>query len=118
MPEPYEQVQREEQEQRDLNPNRVDEERHARQEAEFRLRERGIQVKPADTDEEVADLLDAIERFETAVEARGGDLFVDRIGSPEPQDPSFVPPERQPGERAGDYRRRIEAAAGHLRRKP
>ena len=30
-----------EQEQRDLNPNRVEEERHARQEAEYRLRERG-----------------------------------------------------------------------------
>jgi len=105
-----------EQEQNDLNPNRLDEERHARLEAEYRLRERGIEVTPADSDEEVADLLEAIERFETAVEAKGGDLFVDRIGSSEPEHPAFVPPERLPGEAAGDYQRRIEAAAGHLRR--
>jgi hypothetical protein len=105
-----------EQEQRDLNPNRLDQERHARLEAEYRLRERGIAVIAADTDEEVADLLEAIERFEAAVEARGGDLFVDRIGSSEPENPAFVPPQRQPGESAADYRRRIEAAAGHLRR--
>ena len=111
MTQPYEQ------EQRDLNPNRLDEERHARVEAEYRLAERGIQVTPADSDEEVADLLDAIERFEAAVEARGGDLFVNRIGSPQPEDPAFVPPERLPGESASDYRRRIEAAAAQLRRR-
>lgn len=105
-----------EQEQRDLNPNRLEEERHARVEAEYRLRGRGITVAPEDGDEEVADLLDAVERFETAVEAKGGDLFVDRIGSSEPENPAFVPPERAPGESAPDYRRRIEAAAGHLRR--
>jgi hypothetical protein len=42
---------------------------------------------------------------------------VDRIGSSEPENPAFVPPERQPGESAGDYRRRIETATGHLRRR-
>jgi hypothetical protein len=110
MSKPYEQ------EQQDLNPNRQEEEHHARLEAEYRLRERGIEVTPSDSDEEVADVLDAIERFETAVEARGGDLFVDRIGSSEPEDPAFVPPERQPGESASDYGRRIDAAAGRLRR--
>jgi hypothetical protein len=111
MSKPYEQ------EQRDLNPNRLDEERHARLEAEYRLGERGIRVTASDTDEEVADLLDAIERFEGAVEAKGGDLFVNRIGSSEPENPAFVPPERRPGESAGDYRRRIEEAAGQLRRR-
>jgi hypothetical protein len=106
-----------EREQRELNPNRVEEERHARQEAEYRLSERGIRVEPTDSDEEVADLLDAIERFEAAVEARGGDLFVNRIGSPEPEDPAFVPPVRRPGESATDYRSGIEAAADALRRR-
>lgn len=104
-----------EREQRDLNPNRVEEERHARQEAEYRLSERGIRVDRADSDEEVANLLDAIERFEAAVEAKGGDLFVNRIGSSEPEDPAFVPPERRAGEPAADYRRRIETAAGAIR---
>ncbi|MGH7579141.1 MAG: hypothetical protein ACREM9_03150, partial [Gemmatimonadales bacterium] len=88
---------------------------HARQEAEYRLRERGIEVMTADSDEEVADLLDAVERFETAVEAQGGDLFVDRIGSSSPAHPAFVPPERRSGESAADYRDRIEAAVGNLR---
>lgn len=106
-----------EREQRDLNPNRVDEERHARQEAEYRLSERGIQVRSEDGDEEVADLLDAVERFEAAVEARGGDLFVNRIGSSEPEDPAFVPPQRREGESAADYRLRIEAATDALRRR-
>jgi hypothetical protein len=106
-----------EREQRDLNPNRVEEERHARQEAEYRLSERSIRVEPADSDEAVADLLDAIERFEAAVEAKGGDLFVNRIGSSEPEDPAFVPPERRDRESAEDYRGRIESAADALRRR-
>jgi hypothetical protein len=106
-----------EQDQRDLNPNRVEEERHARQEAEYRLRERGIEILAGDGDEEVADLLDAVERFEAAVEAKGGDLFVNRIGSPQPEDPAFVPPTRDPGENATGYRRRIDAAAAQLRRR-
>jgi hypothetical protein len=104
-----------EQEQRDLNPNRVEEERHAREEAEYRLREREIEVTSRDGDEDVADLLDAVERFETAVEAQGGDLFVDRLGSSEPEDPAFVPPKQRAGESAADYRVRIEAAIRTLR---
>ena len=72
-------------------------------------------MRPEDSDEEVADLLDAVEAFEAAVSARGGDLFVDRIGSSEPEDPAFVPPVRQPGESAAKYRRRIIAGAERLR---
>jgi hypothetical protein len=106
-----------EREQRDLNPNRVEEERHARQEAEYRLAERGVRVEAEDGDEAVADLLDAIERFEAAVEAKGGDLFVNRIGSSEPEDPAYVPPERREGESAADYRLRVESATGALRRR-
>ena len=106
-----------EREQQDLNPNRIEEERHARQEAEYRLSERGIEARASDSDEEVADLLDAVERFEAAVESKGGDLFVNRIGSSEPEDPAFVPPERGKSESAADYRRRIEAATESLRRR-
>jgi hypothetical protein len=104
-----------EQAERDLNPNRVEDERHARQETEFRLHERGIEGSPADSDEEVADLLEAVERFEAAVEAKGGDLFVNRINSSQPENPAFVPPVRDAGESAADYRRRIDQAAASLR---
>jgi hypothetical protein len=103
-------------EQRELDPHRAEEQRKAREEAESRLRARGIEVLRADDDEAVADLLDAIERFESAVESRGGDLFVNRIGSAEPEAPEFIPPIRQHGERAGEYRERIDRAASRLRR--
>ena len=79
------------------------------------MRPRGIVVLEEDRDEDVADLLDAIERFEAAVEARGGDLFVNRIGSPEPEAPEFVPPVRRGGESAGAYRMRVERATDRLR---
>ena len=104
-----------EREQRELDPHRVEEQRLARQEAEARLRPRGIVVLEEDRDEDVADLLDAIERFEAAVEARGGDLFVNRIGSPEPEAPEFVPPARRGEESAGAYRMRVERATDRLR---
>src|SRR5919109_423869 len=94
--------------QRVLDPNRADEERRARQEAEDRLRERGIQVHPRDSDEDIGDLLDAIERFETAVESHGGDLMVDRIGSSQPDDPAFVLPIRELEEAVPEYRLRVE----------
>ncbi len=101
--------------QQDLDPNRPTEQHNARLEAEYRLNERGIEIAQDDSDEEVADTLEAIERFEAAVEAKGGDLFVNRIGSSEPEDPAFVPPRRKPGESAADYWQRIEVATGQLR---
>jgi hypothetical protein len=104
-----------EHDQQDLDPNRPEEQHNARLEAEYRLRERGITVTTDDSDEETADILDAVERFEAAVERKGGDLFVNRIGSSEPEDPAFVPPEREAGETAADYRQRIEAATDRLR---
>jgi hypothetical protein len=105
-----------ESEQSDLDPHRAEEERLARQEAEARLRSRGIVVFEQDEDVEVADLLDAIELFEAAVEARGGDLFVNRIGSPQPESPEFVPPIRREGESAASYRVRVSRATDRLRR--
>jgi hypothetical protein len=105
-----------EKEQRELDPHRAEEQQLARQEAESRLRQRGIDVLSQDEDEEVADLLDAVERFEAAVEARGGDLFVNRIGSSQPEAPEFVPPIRRDRENATDYRVRIDRATGQLRR--
>jgi hypothetical protein len=104
-----------EDEQRALDPHRVEEQRRAREETEDRLRSRGIKLHARDGDEEVEDLLDAIERFETAVESYGGDLMVDWIGSSEPDDPEFMPPIREPEETIGDYRLRVEASIDRLR---
>ena len=104
-----------EEHERTLEPHRVEEQRNARQEAEDRLRDRGIPIFPSDSDDSIADLLDAIERFESTVEALGGDLHINRIGSSEPQDPAFVLPERRADESAYDYRASVMAAASALR---
>lgn len=105
-----------EERERELEPHRVEEQNRARAEAVDRLRDRGITAYPSDDDVELADLLDAVERFEAVVESQGGDLFVNRIGSSEPQNPAFVPPEREPNESATDYRNRVIEAARVLRR--
>ena len=104
-----------EEQQRALDPHRREEQRRAREEAEDRLRDRGIQVHSRDRDEELADLLDSVERFEVVVESHGGDLLVDRIGSSEPDDPAFVLPVRTLDEGVTDYRLRVEAATDRLR---
>jgi hypothetical protein len=107
-----------EERQRVLDPHRLEEQRRARGETEDRLRDRGIAVSSRDGDEEAADLLDVIERFETVVESHGGDLLVNRIGSSEPQDPAFVLPIRGLEESIAAYRLRVEAATDRLARRP
>jgi len=104
-----------EEQERLLDPHREEEQQRARQETTDRLADRGIPVREEDADEDVADLLDSVERFEEAVEALGGDLMVDRIGSSEPEDPAFVPPQRGAGEPARTYRLRVEEATDRLR---
>lgn len=105
-----------EERERELEPHRVEEQNRARQEAVDRLRDRGIPVYSHDDDVGVADVLDAVERFESVVEARGGDLFVNRIGSKEPQNPAFVLPVRRPDENVAEYRSRVIEATRLLRR--
>jgi len=104
-----------EEQQRALDPHRLEEQRRAREELEDRLRDRGIHIHPRDGDEAVADLLDSVERFEAVVESRGGDLLVDRIGSSQPDDTAFVLPMRGLEEGVTDYRLRVEAATDRLR---
>jgi hypothetical protein len=66
----------------------------------------------------LADLLGAVERFELAVEARGGDLMVDDLKSSQPDDPHFVLPARMPDEPARDYIARIDAGTDGVRQHP
>jgi hypothetical protein len=87
-------------------------------EATARLRSRGIAVTGTERPEDLADLLSAVERFEGAVEARGGDLMVDDLKSVQPDDRHFVVPRRAPAEAVRAYIGRIDAAATQLRRHP
>jgi hypothetical protein len=68
--------------------------------------------------EDLADLLSAVERFEAAVEARGGDLMVDDLNSSEPDDPHFVLPPRAAEESVRDYIARIDEATLQVRSHP
>lgn len=77
-----------------------------------RLRQRGVEVNVNEDPEELALLLESVERFEMAVEARGGDLMVDEPpvgGEPEPDDPAFLLPAREPEETLPVYRSRLDA---------
>jgi hypothetical protein len=64
------------------------------------------------------DLLSAVERFELAVEAHGGDLMVDDLKSAQPDDRHFVVPRRGNAEAVRTYIGRIDEATAGLRRHP
>src|SRR2546428_2173904 len=83
-----------------------------------RLRSRGITVTGGENPEDLVDLLSAVERFEAAVEAHGGDLMVDDLKSSRPDDSHFVMPRRVPREAGQGYIRRIDAARAGLGRHP
>jgi hypothetical protein len=96
-----------------LNPHRGEEQSRARHHTADILARRGILLFGDESDDELADLWTAVERFEMAVEARGGDTMTNAPDSAEPDNPAFVLPERKVRESAGGYARRIlEAAAG------
>jgi len=83
-----------------------------------RLRSRGVAITGAERPDYLADLLSAVERFEKAVEAHGGDLMVDDLKSPEPDDRHFVLPRRSHSETIRAYIVRIDVATTGLRRHP
>jgi hypothetical protein len=99
--------------QEDLDPHRREELKRAMQETSARLRDRGLLVTGHESSEELVTLLEAVERFERAVESRGGDLFVDegpRGVTREPDDRHFVLPRRSAGEPVVSYLARLEQA--------
>lgn len=99
-----------------LNPHRREEQQRAAAHTRDVLVQRGIRLDPGDADEALVDLLDAVESFEGAVRARGGDSFTNSPMSDDPDVPAFVVPPREPEEPARSYARRIAQAAERLRR--
>lgn len=97
-----------------LNPHRAEEQERARQHVADLLAQRGVLLAGRETDDELAALWSAVERFESVVEARGGDTMTNAPDSSEPDNPAFVLPERKARESAGDYTRRIVEAAAAL----
>lgn len=100
--------------QRDLNPHRDEERRHATDIIEAQLRQRGVRVTGDESSDEAADLLSAVERFESAVSALGGDGMVNDPRSHDPENKALVIPRRADGEPADAYTQRVLEAANRL----
>jgi hypothetical protein len=98
----------------ELNPHRIEEQERARGRAADVLGRRGVLLLGDETDDDLANLWSAVDRFESVVEARGGDTLTNAPDSAQPDNPAFVLPERNARESASDYTRRILQAASAL----
>ncbi|MDQ3136713.1 MAG: hypothetical protein M3Q93_03900 [Gemmatimonadota bacterium] len=99
-----------------LNPHREEEQARARERNLAVLGQRGVRLFGDESDEQLADLWSAVDRFQSMVEARGGDTFTNAPDSSEPDNPDFVLPERRTREAVDAYvRRLVEAADGRSR---
>lgn len=81
-----------------------------------RAAQKGVDLDGTEGAEELDDLLTAVDRFEAAVEERGGDLLVNMPHSSPPENPGFVLPRRKGGEKVGPYTERVHAAAEAVER--
>jgi hypothetical protein len=92
-----------------------------RDEIAGQLRRRNIDIPDSDTPEDVVNILEAVEAFEKAVEAKGGDLMMDEPPTNqrgEPDDPHFLLPTRNSGESANAYVTRLSTTTSDLRKHP
>jgi hypothetical protein len=103
-----------EEQQEALDPHRREERDAAAQEIAGRLRQRGVLLTGRETSSQLDDVMTAVDRFEAAVVARGGDLFVNTPFSDQPESPEFVIARRVAGEDAEAYAARINEAAERL----
>ena len=86
-----------------------------------RLEGLGVWLNGAEQPEDLARILEAIERFEVAVKTRGGDLMVDEGPegrTTEPDDVHFVLPQRRADESVERYIDRVESARAEVLRHP
>jgi hypothetical protein len=97
-----------------VNPLRDEQRRHIRDELEAWLRHRYVPLFGAESDEEVLSIVNAIERFEAAVMAAGGDLMIDSPESSEPEHAEFVVPKRRDDETPDSYVARVHFAAERI----
>lgn len=91
------------------------------QDVSNRLTGLGVTLTGEETPEQLVQIQEAVERFELAVESRGGDLMVDEGPdgrTTEPDDPHFVLPLRGEGEPVDHYVERLVFATDEVRRQP
>ena len=103
------------------NDPSAEELKRAAEQTAARLHALGVTLSGTERPEELAHIEEAIERFEEAVEARGGDLMVDEgpRGAPaDPDDPHFSLPLRDRTEPVAAYLARIARATDLVRSHP
>ena len=86
-----------------------------------RLFTRGVDVRDSDSNDDVTSIEEAVEQFESMVQASGGDLMVDeppRGQEGQPDQPRFRLPLRHADESASAYVERLSRAADELRSRP
>jgi hypothetical protein len=102
------------------NPHRDEELAHAAELIATRLERAGVLLHGDESPDDLADLLDAVEQFEQAVERAGGDLMVDeptrgRARASQPDNAAYVLPDRGDGEGVRPYLERLGRATTGLR---
>ena len=101
-------------------PSREDMQRVSREVAD-RLEGLGVWLSGSEPPEDLVRIQEAVERFELAVESRGGDLMVDEPpeGRPtQPDDPHFALPQRRADETVEQYLERLSRATDEVLRHP
>lgn len=81
-----------------------------------RAAQRGVDIDGTESAEDLDNLLTAVDRFESAVEGKGGDLMVNMPQSSPPENPGFVLPRRRAGEHIVTFTERVAAAAEAVER--
>jgi hypothetical protein len=100
--------------QRDLNPHRDEDVRRAAESVAGQLYQKGVDVSIDENADLLASLLSAVERFEAAVAARGGDSMINTPDSRRPENRAFVVPQRRGDESLEAFAARVNAAADAL----
>lgn len=86
-----------------------------------RLGDRGVTLTGNESSDELVTLLETVEAFERAVQAKGGDLMVDEApdaANPQPDDVHFALPQRTDDENVARYVRRIREATATVEGHP
>jgi hypothetical protein len=86
-----------------------------------RLTDRGVTLTGSESSDELVTLLEALEAFERAVQAKGGDLMVDErrdAANLQPDDVHFGLPPRGADETVGQYVRRLGEATAMVQQHP
>ncbi|HVE32649.1 MAG TPA: hypothetical protein VNC18_03735 [Gemmatimonadaceae bacterium] len=96
---------------RDDSPARAEERNAVRDELEGRLIRSGVLLSGAESDEQIVALADAVESFEAARAAAGGDSMINTQESTQPEDPHYVLPRRRDDEPVEQYVIRLRDAA-------